>query len=69
MDPDDRQAAVDLALSLADDEADAGERQRALQWLQAAETIAGALPPAYVERRRRWTEGSPHLVRSPGESW
>ena len=69
MDPDERQAAVDLALSLADDEAAAGERQRALQWLHAAETLAGALPPAYVERRRRWTERSPHLVRSPGESW
>lgn len=68
-DPVGRQAAVDLALTLADDEASAGDARRALEWLDAAETVAGVLPPEYVERRRRWTEGAPKLVRSPGTSW
>jgi sulfide:quinone oxidoreductase len=66
--PVDPQAAVDLALSLADDEAETGDDQRALQWLEAAETLTGVLPPEYVERRRRWSEGAPKLVRAPGES-
>lgn len=66
MDPGERQAAVDLALTLADDEAETGDRRRALQWLEAAETIGGVLPPEYVERRRRWIEGDVKLVRSQG---
>lgn len=69
MDAEDRQAAADLALSLADDEAEAGNSQRALEWLEAAETVTGVLPTEYVERRRRWTVGASKLVRAPGESW
>lgn len=54
----DREAAVELALMMADDEAASGSAWRALDWLEAAETLNGVLPPEYVAQRRRW-----HLVR------
>ena len=54
----DREAAVELALMMADDEAGSGSAWRALDWLEAAETLNGVLPPEYVAKRRRW-----HLVR------
>jgi sulfide:quinone oxidoreductase len=48
-------AAVEMALTLADDEAAAGKHHRALEWLDAAEALEGVLPPEYVAKRRRWT--------------
>jgi sulfide:quinone oxidoreductase len=68
-DPADHAAALDLALTLADDEAASGEHGRALAWLDAAEAIEGALPPAYADRRRRWTLGEPKVARTVGEPW
>jgi sulfide:quinone oxidoreductase len=58
-DPEGRAAALDLALVLADEEAEAGEPAQALHWLDAAEAIAGTLPPEYVAKRRRWSAGRP----------
>jgi hypothetical protein len=65
----DRRASIDLALALADDEADSGAPGRALEWLAAAEAIEGLLPPEYVAKRRRWTLGEPKAVRAVGETW
>jgi hypothetical protein len=55
MEPEARRAALDLALSLADREAAAGEPAAALSWLEAAETLVDVLPETYVKRRRDWT--------------
>jgi sulfide:quinone oxidoreductase len=66
------QAAVELALALADDEAASGGAARAIEWLDAVESLEGALPPGYAERRRRWAEqvtAGRRLTRTPGESW
>src|SRR5687767_10415642 len=53
--PDDRDAALDLALLLADEDAEAGDLPQALHALDAAAALAGGvLPAAYAERRRRW---------------
>ena len=52
---DDRDAALDLALLLADEDAEAGDLPQALHALDAAAALAGGvLPAAYAERRRRW---------------
>jgi sulfide:quinone oxidoreductase len=54
-DPHERDAALDLALLLADEDAAAGDFPQALHALDAASALAGGvLPAAYVERRRRW---------------
>ncbi|HEX8084542.1 MAG TPA: FAD-dependent oxidoreductase [Solirubrobacteraceae bacterium] len=69
---EERQAALDMALTLADDEAAAGEPLLAIRWLEAAEGIAGTLPPEYVEKRRRWaqpTAPDAPRVREPGGAW
>jgi sulfide:quinone oxidoreductase len=69
---EERQAALDMALALADDEAAAGEPGLALRWLQAAEGIAGTLPAEYVAKRRRWAaepDADAPLVREPGGAW
>jgi sulfide:quinone oxidoreductase len=48
-------AALDLALLLADEDAAAGDLRQALHALDAAAALAGGvLPAAYAERRRRW---------------
>ena len=54
VDAADHEAAVDLALMMADDEARRGSAWRALEWLAAAEGLNGVLPPEYVAKRRRW---------------
>jgi sulfide:quinone oxidoreductase len=64
MSSEDREAAVELALTLADDEAAGGDFERALRWLEAAETVGGALPPGAVEKRRWWREGR-HMSTRP----
>ena len=68
---DERQAALDMALTLADDEAAAGEPLLALRWLDAAEGIGGTLPPEYVAKRRRWAapERDRPMTREPGGAW
>ena len=51
------EAARDLALTLADEEAKAGDTGRALEWLNAAEQIGGTLPADAAARRTRWAAG------------
>ena len=70
-DDDELEAARDMALALADDAAAAGEDEQALRWLDAAETVAGVLPPDYVAKRRRLRDHSPGrpLIREPGGAW
>jgi hypothetical protein len=50
----DHDAALDLALLLADEDAAAGDLPQALHALDAAAALAGGvLPAAYAERRER----------------
>jgi sulfide:quinone oxidoreductase len=48
------QDALELALLLADCDARWGDYDSALQALQAAQDLQGALPPEYEARRRQW---------------
>jgi sulfide:quinone oxidoreductase len=66
-DPDERGAALDLALLLADEDAAAGDLPQALHALDAAAALAGGvLPAAYADRRRRWlAETASDRRRSP----
>jgi len=50
-----RPNALELAFSSAD--ADAGRRDYdgALRWLEVAEQLNVTVPPAYAEKRERWT--------------
>lgn len=65
-------AALDLALLLADEDAAAGDLPQALHALDAAGALAGGvLPVAYAERRERWlgelqsrTNATTHKVRT-----
>jgi sulfide:quinone oxidoreductase len=55
VDPAEHEAALDLALLLADEDAAAGDFARALHALDAAAALSGGvLPAAYAERRERW---------------
>lgn len=59
---EDREAALDLALMMADGEAGFGDWHAALRALDAAEALTGTLPPEYVQRRELWRaelEGRP----------
>jgi sulfide:quinone oxidoreductase len=49
-----RESALDLALAMADGEARYGDWKAALRALDAAEALAGALPPEYAQRRDLW---------------
>jgi sulfide:quinone oxidoreductase len=51
---EERVAALDLALMLADGEARYGDWHAALRALDAAEAIAGVLPEEYVQKRELW---------------
>jgi sulfide:quinone oxidoreductase len=54
-DPVEREAALDLALLLADEDAAVGDFAQALHALDAAAALAGGvLPAAYAQRRERW---------------
>jgi sulfide:quinone oxidoreductase len=54
-DPAERDAALDLALLLADEDAAVGDFGQALHALDAAAALGGGvLPAAYAERRDRW---------------
>jgi sulfide:quinone oxidoreductase len=48
--------ALELGLMLADLDARFGDYRSALQALDAAEAVQGALPPEYEARRRRWRQ-------------
>jgi hypothetical protein len=52
----DRQAVVELALTLAEGNAKWGDYEFALKELEAAEALAGGLTPEYRVKRRRWRE-------------
>lgn len=49
-----RESALDLALAMADGEARFGDWKAALRALDAAEALAGALPPEYAQKRDLW---------------
>jgi sulfide:quinone oxidoreductase len=52
-----RDAALELALLLADEDAAAGDLHQALHALDAAAAMAGGvLPAAYADRRARWLD-------------
>jgi sulfide:quinone oxidoreductase len=51
---DERHDALELALMLADADADWGDYGSALRALEAAEALEGVLPPAYEQRREAW---------------
>lgn len=51
---EEREAAMDLALAMADGEARYGDWKAALRALDAAEALAGALPPEYAQKRDLW---------------
>jgi hypothetical protein len=46
-----RQARIDAAFDRADLFYSVGDLERALEWLRAAETLSGELPPTYRRRR------------------
>ena len=50
----DHEAALGLALAMADGDARWGDYAAAVRALDAAEAIAGTLPPEYAARRERW---------------
>jgi len=45
---------IETAFDQAEEYARAGEIERALEALSEAEDLAGGLPAAYLDRRRRW---------------
>jgi hypothetical protein len=53
-----REATHEARIEAAFDEAEAfalaGDLEQALEWLSQAEDLAGGLPDAYIELRRRW---------------
>ncbi|MCU0314295.1 MAG: NAD(P)/FAD-dependent oxidoreductase [Solirubrobacteraceae bacterium] len=51
---EERRAALDLALLMAEGEAGVGDYRAALRALDAAEALAGALPEEYVQKRELW---------------
>ena len=51
---EEREAALDLALTMADGEARYGDWKAALRALDAAQALAGALPPEYAQLRELW---------------
>jgi sulfide:quinone oxidoreductase len=67
-DEHEHEAALDLALLLADEDAAAGDFAQALHALDAAAALAGGvLPAAYAERRERWrAELAPAGARESG---
>ncbi len=53
---DEHRAALKLALNYARVDADEGQLDDALRWLDVAERLNVTLPTEYVERRRQWRE-------------
>jgi hypothetical protein len=48
------EARTEAAFDQADAHARAGNLEEALGWLSEAEDLAGELPDAYIEVRKRW---------------
>lgn len=48
------EARIEAAFDQAESDARAGNLEHALGWLSEAEDLAGGLPDAYVELRKRW---------------
>jgi hypothetical protein len=48
------EARIEAAFDQSEAHADAGHFERALEWLSEAEDLAGGLPDAYIEMRKRW---------------
>jgi hypothetical protein len=48
------EALIEAAFDQAEAHASAGNLERALESLSDAEDLAGGLPDAYLDRRRRW---------------
>ena len=63
MQPNDRDAAVDLAFTMANADAGWEDYGTALRWLDAAETLTGALPPRYQGKREAWREAHSREAR------
>lgn len=62
VDEQERAAALDLALAMADGEAAFGDWHAAMRALAAAQSLAGSLPPEYEQKREVWEaelRGSP----------
>ncbi len=53
----DRMSALELAFASADADAGWEDYESALKWLAVAEKLNVTLPPAYAEKRERWTRG------------
>ena len=64
MHQNDRDAAVDLAFTMANADAGWKDYGAALRWLDAAETLTGALPPQYQGKREAWHEALTHEART-----
>jgi sulfide:quinone oxidoreductase len=50
--------AVEFALAAADSDARLGSLEGALEWLDLVEEMNLVIPPAYAERRRRWSQAA-----------
>jgi sulfide:quinone oxidoreductase len=50
--------AVEFALAAADSDARLGNLEGALEWLDLVEEMNLVIPPAYAERRRRWSQAA-----------
>ncbi len=61
-----RRAALDLALMMADGEAAYGDWHAALRALDAAEALTGALPEDYAQKRDLWQA---ELIGGPGSRY
>ena len=59
---EEQQDALALALLLADCDARWGDYASALNALDAAEALQGALPPEYEAKRRDWRAEERHTV-------
>jgi hypothetical protein len=59
----DRPRGLELAITLAEEEAREGNAGAALQWLSVAEALEGELPAEYERKRLEWTLGSEYLDR------
>ena len=58
-----RQARIEAAFDRADLFYSVGDLEPALEWLRAAETLCGELPPTYRERRAQMARdlAGPHV--------
>lgn len=60
-----RQARIEAAFDSVDACERQGDIERALEWLDRAENLAGDLSPQYRARRERWAVSSPGTIPPP----